>query len=324
MGAEVERILVLRGGALGDFVLTLPLLTGVRRRFPQARIELLGYPDVASIACWGGLVDAVRRVDAAWTLPLFSKRAEAGENLREYLRQFSRVLAVWHDPEGTLSNALARCGAGQSVVVDPIPPSGSGIHAVDFMLRQVPHAWRCGATAARLVPSSEMRERAHALLEERLGRRRTYVVVHPGSGGRGENRNWPPSHFAALLDLLRSQGDAGVLLLEGPADEEAVRDTLAAARPKAPAVVKDLSVSQVAALLAEAGHFVGNDSGVAHVAAAVGARTVAIFGATDSAAWAPRGPRVRVLKPPKGPDGSPGPITEVTPDAVLDALGPIG
>jgi len=323
MDAERERILVLRAGALGDFVLTLPLLTGVRRRFPRARIELLGYPGVASIARWGGLVDVVRRVDAAWTLPLFSERTEAGEDLREYLRQFRRVLAIWHDPKGALSNALARCGARRCVVVDPIPPSDSGVHAVDFMLHQVPAAWRCGSTAPRLVPPHEVRAPARAFLEKRLGRRRIRVVVHPGSGGRGENRNWPPSHFAALLDLLRRQSDAGVLLLEGPADEEAVRDTLTAAGRNAPVVVKDLSVAQLAGLLVEAGYFVGNDSGVAHLAAAVGARTVAIFGATDSAVWAPRGPRVRVLKPPTSADGSPGPIAEVTPGTVLDALGRI-
>ena len=116
------------------------------------------------------------------------------------------------------------------------------------------------------------------------------VAVHPGSGGR--RKCWPAERFAEVAAGLGRP----VVLLEGPADAEACRAFRdRAASPLRVARAGGLSVPQAAALVAGCGLFLGNDSGMSHLAAALGVPTVAVFGPTDPAVWSPRGPVVRVV-----------------------------
>jgi ADP-heptose:LPS heptosyltransferase len=119
-----------------------------------------------------------------------------------------------------------------------------------------------------------------------------FLALHPGSGS--PRKNWPAQRFAALAERLAA--GCPFLVVEGPADERA-----AAPLRRPPAVIaRGLSLRGLGALLSRAGLFVGNDSGVAHLAAAFGAPTLALFGPTSAAVWAPLGPRVRVLEAPGG------------------------
>ncbi len=122
-----------------------------------------------------------------------------------------------------------------------------------------------------------------------------FVAVHPGSGS--PRKNWPADRFEALAREL-AQG-APWLLVHGPAE--------AAQRPAEGAVAAlNLPLRVLARVLSAAGVYVGNDSGVSHLAAAAGAPTLVLFGPTDPALWAPVGPRVRVLR------GEAGQIEELT------------
>jgi ADP-heptose:LPS heptosyltransferase len=118
------------------------------------------------------------------------------------------------------------------------------------------------------------------------------VIIHPGSGGR--IKCWHLDNFLAVAAALRSKGMEAVFLL-GPAELEtfgsaSIRDMTSAAR-----CLRDLSLTQVLAVLSCAGAFVGNDSGITHMAAAMGVRTLAVFGPTDPAIYKPIGPAVTVF-----------------------------
>ena len=317
-----ENILIMRGGALGDFVLTVPLLRCVRGAFPQARVKLAGHPEIAQLAVEEGLVDSVERVDSAAFSALFSDSPAPGESIAAYLGRFSRVIAVWRDPEGRLLRALGRAGARDVLHVRPIPPEAGGVHAIDYMLSQIPDDWRAGPRRPAVAPPFGRRRRARAFLRDELKLGRALVVaIHPGSGGRGRNRNWPPGRFAEVAEALRRHGGWECFVIRGPADDEAVAQMLHALGGGGVPVAGQLTVADLAAVLAEADAFVGNDSGVTHLAAAVGTRTVAVFGATDSALWAPRGRDVRLLKPVAGENGRQAGIESVSAQDVLDALG---
>lgn len=118
-----------------------------------------------------------------------------------------------------------------------------------------------------------------------------FLAVHPGSGSPW--KNWPAERFASFV----KQRDAAApwLLVIGPADETAASPLL-----DLPGVVpvRDLPLRSLGALLSQAGLFLGNDSGITHLAAATGAPTLALFGPTDPATWSPLGPRVEVLRSP--------------------------
>jgi ADP-heptose:LPS heptosyltransferase len=173
------------------------------------------------------------------------------------------------------------------VVRDPQPRAGCG-HAADWYAGALDEIGvpRPGHVDA-LLPSAE--ERAAA---EEVTRRLPpgFLALHPGSGAR--SKNWPAERFAGLADAL-APGQR-VAVVHGPADDAAV-SRLTTLLPRA-RVLAALPLPVLGAVLSRAGLFVGNDSGVSHLAAAYGAPTFALFGPTDPDVWAP--PGARVLRAP--------------------------
>jgi len=176
------------------------------------------------------------------------------------------------------------------VAHDPEPPPGSG-HASQWLARPVQSL---GLSAAELPlsyrPSPEEGLTA-AELRSRLPDR--FLAVHPGSGGAA--KNWPAPRLAALVAAI-APGEAW-LLVEGPADEASAAPlrTLPGA-----VVARGQPLRVLGAVLGRAGLYVGNDSGVTHLAAAWGAPTLALFGPTDPAIWGPVGERATSLRSPNG------------------------
>ncbi|MCG6922248.1 MAG: glycosyltransferase family 9 protein, partial [Acidobacteria bacterium] len=118
-----------------------------------------------------------------------------------------------------------------------------------------------------------------------------FLAIHPGSGSPA--KNWPTDRFVALVHA--HAGKRPWLLVVGPADEDAAAPlcVLPGCVP-----VRDMPIRVLGALLGRAGLYVGNDSGVSHLAAAAGAPTLALFGPTDPAVWAPLGPGVETVRSP--------------------------
>jgi ADP-heptose:LPS heptosyltransferase len=118
---------------------------------------------------------------------------------------------------------------------------------------------------------------------------RGFLAVHPGSGS--PSKNWPLTRF---LEAARSlSGASPWLLVAGPAEEVLVA-------PPGSILAREWPLRVLAAVLARAGLFLGNDAGITHLAAAAGAPTLALYGPTDPALWAPVGPRVLTLRAPGG------------------------
>ena len=140
------------------------------------------------------------------------------------------------------------------------------------------------------------------------------LAIHPGSGGAA--KRWPPERFAELIGRAAAVGWP-VVAIEGPQDAEVSRTLLAALPPgvRAPDIARGLSVGALATLLARCAAFVGNDSGVAHLAGLAGVRTLALFGPTDPAIWSPLGLRVSTLRAPAGE------LTQLLVSSVWQALG---
>jgi heptosyltransferase-3 len=139
-----------------------------------------------------------------------------------------------------------------------LPPAGKGIHAADFFLQQVGGE---GTAIPRIATDARG-----------LG---DYIVLHPFSGS--EKKNWPYERFVELESELTG---------EGCRVEWAAR----------PGQVRFGDLGQLAGWLACARMFVGNDSGITHLASAVGTPVIALFGPTDPAEWGPRGGCVRVMR----------------------------
>ncbi len=287
---------VLRGGAVGDFIVTLPALAALRARWPAARLEVIGYPRVTGLALLGGLADAARSLDAAGTARLFSLGAGPGAAEAAEWARYDIVVSYLHDPSGSVRRHLA--AAGVRTVLEG-SPMVEGRHAADHLLLPLQGLAIYGEGPA--VPRVAADAGAGCrLLGQVAGRAGPWLVLHPGSGS--PRKNWPAAGFLEAGTRLAAAYGLAPVLSAAEADE-AVIGRLRAMGCGWP-VLQDLPLVELAGALAAASLYVGNDSGVSHLAAAAGCPTVAVFGPTDPATWAPRGPAVRIVSAPERSTGS--------------------
>lgn len=292
----MERILVLRGGALGDFIVTLPALALLRARWPRARIELAGNATAAALARNRGLLDAVHPQDEARWAALYAP-GPLPETFAAWLGSFDLVLSYWPDPDGELARRFPRCG-GQTFLSAPALPS-FGPAARHYCRPLETAGFGPGASWYSLTGN------------RRPGDRDGPVILHPGSGSA--RKNWPDERWLALLaDLPRP---VTAILGEAEASRwaprlEAAGVTTLVRRP----------LSELVQHLTTCRHFIGHDSGISHLAAACGAPTLLLFGPTDPAIWAPPVPGVRVLR--RGADVAAVTLAEVRDAATAALAGP--
>ncbi len=288
----IQRILVLRGGALGDFLVTLPALGLLRARWPSARIELVGNAHAAGLGVLGGYLDAAHSQHEARWSALFAP-APLPAALADCLGAFDLILNFWPDPDRILAGRFPLC-RGQLYLAGSAVPAVApaarhfceqlqplGLATDDFQSR-LPFLPRpSGAASGEIPPSDGDPRRAH-------------IAIHPGSGS--SRKNWPDERWRELMARL----GAPVLLVLGEAEQERWSAHRRAEWPppgRPPIDVADrLPLPALAAALGQCRLFLGHDSGVSHLAAALGRPCVLLFGPTDPALWAPQGPHVRVIR----------------------------
>src|SRR5207244_11044486 len=109
------KILVIRGGAIGDFVLTLPAIAALRRHFPDAHLEVLGYPHIIELALAGGLVERAQSVEARSLAGFFARHGDLAEELADYFSEFDLVVSYLYDPHPVFEHNVGRCKADQFI-----------------------------------------------------------------------------------------------------------------------------------------------------------------------------------------------------------------
>lgn len=282
----MRSILLLRGGALGDFLLTLPCVRALRAAYPSARIELVGNATAARLALPGGLIHAVHsQHDARWAA-LYAP-SPLPPALDAWLRTFDLVILGWPDPANEIARHFPRREDQIVLRIDPTPQSGS--------------AWKHWLTAAAPLLPPDLREptsftpldlTAEATAEARakLTLPQPYVALHPGSGSAAKNA--PPELW---LQLIAHLAPIPVLVVLGEADRPlaAAFQRIASTRVQ---IADQWDLGTLAAALARASAYAGHDTGVTHLAAAVGTPTFAVYGPTDPKQWAPFGHGVQVRR----------------------------
>ena len=135
MSAIKPRILVIRGGAIGDFILTLPAIAALRRQFPQAHLEVLGYPHIAQLAVAGGLADRVQPIEARGLAGFFARGGTLEPDLMDYFSEFDLVISYLYDPDEIFKTNVCRCVVGQFIVGPHRPDEADRIHATQVFLK---------------------------------------------------------------------------------------------------------------------------------------------------------------------------------------------
>ena len=309
---KMKRILVIRGGAIGDFILTLPALRGLRETFPAAHLEILGYKHIVSLAEKRFYAQAVRSIEYGPLSSFFAKSAELADNLANYFAGFDLILSYLYDPDGFFEMNLRRCGV-ENLLRGP-HKIGQGEHAAVQLARPLAELGiSTKEFAAKVFPSAQDRQFARDFLKNVA---RPIVAIHPGSGS--ETKNWPllnwielgnallggePSRSggfpAAGVDKRRSGERRSLIIVSGEADESQIAQLQSVWKSARVTFVRNLPLPHLAALL-EQTIFIGHDSGISHLAAAAGANCILLFGPTDPRVWAPLNENVRVIRSPTG------------------------
>ena len=306
--------------ALGDFVLATGPMRRIRQAHPQAHITLLTTPPYASLGEALGVFDALwsegrDRSAGAWMR--LAGRLRAGRFDRVYDLQTSdrssaMRLAFW--PRFPEWSGVAR-GASHP----HRNPDRDGMHTLERQAQQLQDAgvWPDAPTAPGSAPAPDLAGLADPSALDRLGVAPPFALLIPGAAPARAGKRWPLDRYAALATRLADAGPTPVIV-GGPAE---ARDAAAilSAEPRARDLTGRTSFAEVAALGAQAGVAVGNDTGPVHLIAAAGAPTLVLFGPeSDPALCAPRGARVRVLTAPRLADLT----VETAADAALALLGP--
>ena len=301
------RILVIRGGAIGDFILTLPALGLLREAFPGAHLELLGYRHIVALAEGRHYADAARSIEYGAMAAFFVPGSELAADLVEYFGSFQQVISYLYDPSGFFESNLRR--AGVKNFLSAYAKIDDTAHAAQQLARPLDRlALYLESHAAIVHLSAEDRAAAALSLAESD---RPLIALHPGSGS--PRKNWPVERWLALGRALLDRTPPPRLLLVGGEADGPQLATLTSAWSDA-VVARDLPLPALAAHLERCALFLGHDSGISHLAAAVGTPCVLLFGPTDPAIWAPANAQVRVLI---APDGD---LARLAVDAVLRAL----
>ncbi len=304
--AHPRRILLLKPCCIGDVVLTTPLLSALQRGYPSALIDwAVGTWSAAVITDHPALhrvVDVGARANPASTLPGLL-------NLVRTLRAGKYDLLVVPDRSPLLSLAAWLSGIPHRAGLDS---AGRGFgytvrasinpvvvrHEADIYLDiaralglSTEHCW------ANVSLSAADAESVDGLLASQVAPGKTLVLVHPGGGVNPgmmlTAKRWPPEKFAALAEMVANFTNGHIIVLGSKTDEPVTFAVVQSLRHAQSSPITDLTgtltLTQIAALAAQprTALYIGNDNGVAHLAAAAGAKLLMIFGPSDPRRYAP-------------------------------------
>jgi heptosyltransferase-2 len=284
------RILVVRGGAIGDFILTLPALTALRGMFPDTHIELLGYPHIARLALAGGIVDEVRSIEARALASFFVGRGMPDAVLSEYFSSFHIIVSYLYDPDELFQTNVRRNNRAQFIAGPHRPDESQAIAASAVFLKPLE---RLAIFDASVEPQLRLPHDPATALPPA-----PWIAVHPGSGS--EKKNWPEARWAELLPRVLAATDARVLLVGGEAEGGKIHRLEKLLPPERVRTMFNVPLPELGRQLQQCRAFIGHDSGISHLASALGVPTLLLWGETSEAIWRPPGARNVVLKHSRG------------------------
>lgn len=300
MSNSKGKILVVRGGNIGEFILTCPVFAALRAQFPEAAIEVLGYPRIAQLAKTAGLIDEVRSIETRAAAGFFARNAPLDSDLSDYFARFNVIFSYLYDPDGLFQINVSKVSAAQFIAGRARPDEGATLHASDTFLKPLERLaiFECDAVPRLVVP-------------QRAPLSAATIALHPNpeTGARA----WPEAKWRNLAVALAAKTSYRLMLIGDESQTRTLQRVAAELPSNRTNIVSSGVVDELANHLSGCQAFIGHDSGVSHLAAALAVPCVTVWGNSNSAIWQPRGENVTVLKNRAGAIG-------VTQEEVLSSL----
>jgi heptosyltransferase-2 len=301
---RIEKILIRGTNWIGDVVMSLPAVSSVRCTFPRARIAVLAKPWVADLYRACPDIDDVIVFQSPGSHDGIGGKIRLADELRE--ERFDLALLLQNAIEAALivwrAHIPLRCGYnsdGRGLLLTHSVHRTREIrrvHQIDYYLEMVR---ALGFTTAgrdiHIAPENDARSAAETILAgQGIHQGDTLIGVAPGAT-YGPAKMWFPERFAALADRLADEESARVILFGSPGDSERTERVQRHATHPLIDLAGATSLKEVIALIARCSLFISNDSGLMHLAGALGVPLVAIFGSTNPTTTSPPGEMSRVI-----------------------------
>lgn len=278
MTAVLGNVLVVRGGAIGDFVLTLPVLHALRGSVK--RLAVLGPSVTAPLAVAGGLADEWRSLEAREWANWFIIDGARDPETAGWLAEFDTVISYLHDPDGVFECNLKKLKQLRYVTGEHKP---CGMHITKTLFAPLKELGvvQFGKPFRLGVPHVELPWPGN------------WLTVHPGSGS--ERKNWAEENWQELFHRIIEETDWNILLAGGEAESGLVNRLAADLPPTRICKADEWSLVHLAGAFANCALFAGVDSGIRHLAEAMGLPGVAVWGGSNVAEWGPCDERWEIL-----------------------------
>jgi len=275
---ERKSALLLRLGGLGDILITLPSLMLLRKAFPDLDLHLVAREDIGALIRDAGVVARAFSADEARWSPLFGDSPRSLERSAQTLSSSDFVIAWFQkNPPPSVRPALSGSAAELRVIAyDP----GARLPLSRFFFGRTREFVLSRGRAVFDFDECALLPRAEG------PREKAFAVIHPGSGN--PRKCWPLDRFLRIIAFLAERGFTGALLT-GEAEERLERHLERISFPPGWRWMRRPDLRAVAGLLSSAALYVGNDSGVTHLAAACGTKVFAVFRKEFEALWTPFG-----------------------------------
>jgi ADP-heptose:LPS heptosyltransferase len=287
-----KKILIVHSGGIGDLLLALPAMRLFRTHFPHSILELLGRPERLSLVAFDLHAGSVHSIDQARMAHLYQEGNVLPPNLTSFISSFDIALVFGKTRTRPLVSNFRAAGVGRVLFIPSLPPEGMKIHASAHLLECLGSYGIKGKNSfvPLSLPSEAVAWAGNFLENIGLGQKEKILLIHPGSGSPA--KNWSPKNFARVADWFSDRGK--ILIIAGPA-ADGVREVMGDVKKARPLLVENLPLLHLAAIMKMGTTYLGNDSGISHLAALLGVPTTVLFGPTRPAVWKPIGPLVKII-----------------------------
>lgn len=279
-----EKLLIIHQGAIGDIVSIFPAIIRLKEKF--CRIDAIFKKSIGELASFLKLTDKFYPVEAAFFSSVFSGNA----NIRtvNIFRSYDEIVlfSYSHELESIIRGMVNR----KIYRIHPRPDASLEIHILNHVLD---HLAENGLIPDTAWPENDYFMRLSEQKEANNSYNRMKILIHPGSGSA--RKNWPVSNFMEIFEKLRTAGMNPEIIF-GPA-EQTLSEIFARYLPAGSKIHILTDLSDLMTMLKQSSGFIGNDSGISHLAAFTGIPTVVIFGPSSPKRWKPFGRAVEALRP---------------------------
>lgn len=284
------KILVIRNGGIGDTLLLVPFLQAIRAKFAPSELWAMGRHDVLAILEREEIIDRAIPFEQDGIWRLYGEGEEFGAQITNLFSSFDRIFSMVGDKDGSFERNLKKISNVEILSCSPLPPKNRIGHASKYYIESfglehcaIPAQVRPFEIREEDVESAHHFSRDHGI----DFKKDKVIALHPGSGST--HKNWPIENFYETMRLLTEKGHK-VLCIFGPAEEEggvALQGKIEGMIPV------HLPLGPLSSLLKFCSSYIGNDSGISHLAGLAGIPALVIFGPTAPDLWVPLGPNVR-------------------------------